>query len=122
MIRKRPILVLIAVLLALAIGGGALWIAQPNPDGSVTITFLGYTNDAVRGRLATLGITNLSNQGILRWAVYHSIIGTSPQGLKVEKPALFDQNPILNPRASEVISVVTSHNLEAIVWARKEPQ
>ena len=44
-----------------------VWLPLPRPDGGISITAVGVTNDSVRGRLSVFAITNQSNSTIGYW-------------------------------------------------------
>ena len=96
----------------------ALWltvvVGQRRTDWpKVSVTFLGYTNDATGSRLATFAMTNLSQTAVIREAGYWiQSPGSIPQNGNNISWNLFTagRNSRLQPGQAETLLVVTPTN------------
>lgn len=69
--RKRTLVIVPLLLLALVTGIAIFSLLSPASRLKVTVLFAGYTNSPSGMRLAVFQITNHSDVTIRRWAVYH---------------------------------------------------
>src|SRR2546423_15469067 len=103
--RRRPLIV--ASLLVIAVGlVVVLEAGRPASALRVSVSFMGYTNNAIAGRLAMFAVANQSDATIFRWDHYHpesqqqpgllSTLYIGPSG---------SRKVLLAPRQSEVIAI-----------------
>ena len=82
--------------------------ASPLP---VTVSFMGYTNDATGARLALFAVTNHSDATIFRWDHYHPESQRQPGLLSTLYIGLYPGPKVfLAPGQSEVIAVAPPTN------------
>jgi hypothetical protein len=96
---------IIAGLFAIVIGIMALVAVQcASREPQVSITFLGYTNDAAGTRLATFAVSNLNSFVVRRQAGYWIERQTPTGGMK-QASCWFNSSNDLKGRAFEIVEV-----------------
>ncbi|MEY2427439.1 MAG: hypothetical protein QOJ40_324 [Verrucomicrobiota bacterium] len=104
--RTRPLILASLMLIAFAAAVFVFALARPVSALRVSVSFIGYTNDAKAGRLAMFAVTNHGDATIFRWDHYHPESQRQPGLLSTLYIGLYPgPKVLLAPEQSEVIAV-----------------